>query len=90
MYFDRQAKCTFASQLCCDRYCVRDKLITFLDCERLCFDRFIVSTGGIRWIIWFSVRYAAAAGREIFSFNALRGKLHQLGSPNLGDIFIGR
>ena len=27
---------------------------------------FIVSTGGIRWILWFSVRYAAAARREIF------------------------
>ena len=27
--------------------------------------------------------------REIFSVNTLRGKLHQLGSPNLQDIFIG-
>ena len=49
----------------------------------------IVSTGGIQWILWFSVRYAAAARREIFGVNAVRGKLHQLGSPNLQDIFIG-
>ena len=48
----------------------------------------IVSTRGICWILWFSVRYAAAR-REIFGVNALRGKLHQLGSPNLQDIFIG-
>ena len=48
-----------------------------------------VSTGGIRWILWFSVHYAAAARRKIFGVNALRGKLHQLGSPNLQDIFIG-
>ena len=27
---------------------------------------------------------------EIFGVNTLRGKLHQLGSPNLQDIFIGR
>ena len=41
-------------------------------------------------MLWFSVRYtAAAACREIFGVNALRGKLHQLGSPNLQDIFIG-
>ena len=55
------------------------------------FDLFIVSTGGIRWILWFSVRYAAttAARREIFGVNPLRGKLHQLDSPNLQDIFIG-
>ena len=51
----------------------------------------IVSTGSIRWILWFSVRYAAAAAarREIFGINALRGKQQQLGSPNLQDIFIG-
>ena len=49
----------------------------------------IVSTGSIRWILWFSVRYAAAARREIFGVNALRGKQQQLGSPNLQDIFIG-
>ena len=49
-----------------------------------------VSTGGIRWILWFSVRHAiAAALREIFGVNTLRGKQHQLGSPNLQDIFIG-
>ena len=35
-----------------------------------------------------SVRYAAA-NREIFGVNTLRRKLHQLGSPNLRDIFIG-
>ena len=46
----------------------------------------VVSTGGIRWILWFSVRYVAAARREILGVNALRGKLHQLGSQ---DIFIG-
>ena len=55
------------------------------------YNLFIVSTGGIRWILWFSVRYAAATAtcREIFGVNTLRGKLHQLGSPNLQDIFIG-
>ena len=50
----------------------------------------IVSTGSIRWILWFSVRYAAATPREIFGVNALRGKQQQLGSPNLQDIFIGK
>ena len=30
----------------------------------------IVSTGGIRWILWFSVRYAAAR-TEIFGVKAL-------------------
>ena len=49
----------------------------------------VVSTGRIWWILWFSVRYAAAARREIFGVNALRGKQQQLGSPNLQDIFIG-
>ena len=49
----------------------------------------IVSTGSIRWIHWFSVHYAAAARREIFGVNALRGKQQQLRSPNLQDIFIG-
>ena len=49
-----------------------------------------VSTGSIRWILWFSVHYAAAAARrEIFGVNALGGKQQQLGSPNLQDIFIG-
>ena len=46
----------------------------------------IVSTGGIR--IDTLVYYASAARREIFNVNALSGKLHQLGSPNLQDIFI--
>ena len=41
------------------------------------------------YIYWFSVHYAAAARREYFGINALRGKRHQLGSPNLQDIFIG-
>ena len=45
----------------------------------------IISTGGIR----FSVRYAASFAAQIFGVNALRGKLHHLGSPNLQDIFIG-
>ena len=40
--------------------------------------------------IWFSVHYATAARREIFGVNAVRGKLHHLGSPNLQDIFIGK
>ena len=48
----------------------------------------IVSTGSIQWILWFSVRYAAAR-REIFGVNTLTGKQQQLGSPNLQDIFIG-
>ena len=42
----------------------------------------IVFTGGIRWILWFNVCYTAAARREIFGVNPLRGKLYQLGSPN--------
>ena len=49
----------------------------------------VVSTRGIRWILWFSVHYAAVARREIFGINALRWKLNQLDSPNLEDIFIG-
>ena len=32
-----------------------------------------------RWILWFSVRYAAAVHREILGINALRGNPHQLG-----------
>ena len=47
----------------------------------------IVSTGCLRWILWISV-HSATARREIFGVNTLRGKLHQLGSPNLQDIFI--
>ena len=43
----------------------------------------------IRWILWLSVRYAAAH-REIFDTNIFSGKLHQLVSPNLQDIFFGR
>ena len=60
--------------------------------SNMLFIYFFVSTGSIRWILWFSVRYAAAAAtarREIFGVNALRGKQQQLGSPNLQDIFIG-
>ena len=34
----------------------------------------IVSTGSIRWILSFSVRYAGAACREIFGVNALKRK----------------
>ena len=41
------------------------------------------------FVLWFSVPYAAAAHIEIFGVNSLRGKLGQLGSPNLQDIFIG-
>ena len=63
-----------------------------LDGVFFCFGRttelIIESTGGIQWILWSSVHYAAVR-REIFSVNALRGKLHQLDSPNLQDIFIG-
>ena len=44
--------------------------------------------GCLRWIHWFSVHHATTARREIFGVNTLRGKLHQLGSPNLQDIFI--
>ena len=50
-----------------------------------------VSTGGVWRILWFSVCYTAApAPGEIFDVNPLRGKLHQLLSPNLQDTFIGR
>ena len=38
-------------------------------------------------ILWFTFRYAATPRREIFGVNALRGKVHQLGSPNLHDFF---
>ena len=50
-----------------------------------------VSTRGIRWILWFSVRNAPATAvhREIFGVNTLRRKLYHLGSPNLPDFFIG-
>ena len=41
------------------------------------------------WTLWFSVRYAAVR-KEILGINILREKLHQLGSPNLQDIFIWR
>ena len=63
--------------------------IVYRTCKTLIVSTIIVSTGSIRWILWFSVRYAAAARREIFGVNALRGKQQQLGSPNLQDIFIG-
>ena len=49
----------------------------------------IVSIKSIQWILWFSLRYTAAECREIFGVNAPREKVHQLGSPNLQDIFIG-
>ena len=48
----------------------------------------IVSIGGIQWILWFSIGYTAATRRGIFSIDRARGKLHQLGSPNL-HIFMG-
>ena len=39
---------------------------------------------------YFGLAFATPSLRvEIFGVNALRGKLHQLGSPNLQDIFIG-
>ena len=50
----------------------------------------IVSTGCIWWILWFCICYASAAHREIFDVNTLIGKLHQLASPNLQEIFIGK
>ena len=53
---------------------------TFLRCTR---------SSCIHRILWFSIRYAAAARREIFGVNTLRGKRQQLGSPNLQDIFMG-
>ena len=43
----------------------------------------IVSTAGLWWILWFSVRYAATTAAnhiEIFGDNALEGKLHHIGS----------
>ena len=48
-----------------------------------------VSIGGSSGYFGLSVRYAGAACREIFGVNTLRGKIHQLSSPNLQDIFIG-
>ena len=38
----------------------------------------------------FGLAFATVPQRDIFGVNALKGKLHQLGSPNLQDIFIGR
>ena len=32
---------------------------------------FFVSTGGIRWTLWFSIRYASTARRQIFIVKAL-------------------
>ena len=61
--------------------------VVLLPIKDFIFFAFIVSTGYLRWIPWFSIRYAATC-REIFGINALRGKLHQLGSQNLQDIFI--
>ena len=62
-----------------------------VEAQKLSHTTIIVSTGGIQWILWFSVRYTAVATRtEIFVIDALRGKLHQLGSSNLQGIFIGR
>ena len=74
--------------LCCSFECI---LFSFLLLSSISLRllHLIVSTGSIRWILWFSVCYAAAARREIFGVNALRGKQQQLGSPNLQDIFIG-
>ena len=74
----------FGGLVCADRnsICPLDRVLTY--------KKLIVSTGSIWWVLWFSVRYAgAAARREIFGINALRGKRQQLGSPNLQDIFIG-
>ena len=46
----------------------------------------VVSTGG-----YFGLTFTTPPPHiEIFGVNALRGKLHHLGSPNLQDIFIGR
>ena len=68
---------------------VQFAFIVVLLCPGMMSDLVIVSTGGM-WILWFSVRYATTATRrEIFGVNALGGKLHRLGSPNLQDIFIG-
>ena len=53
----------------------------------ICLSVLIVSRGFVQWKLWFNVRYAAV---EIFYIKVLRGKLHQLASPNLHDIFIGR
>ena len=35
-------------------------------------------------------RTVVLEGNDIFGVNALRRKLHQLGSPNLQEIFIGK
>ena len=55
-------------------------------------EQIIVSTGVINWILWSSVCYTAtvATRSEIFKVNTLRGKLHQLGSPNLQGISLGK
>ena len=48
-----------------------------------------INTLYIWWILWFSVRYAATTRREIFGVNTLCGKLDQLSSLSLQNIFIG-
>ena len=69
--------------------CIWDKEWPLL--FNLLFFLIFASTLCIRWILWFGIRYAAsAARREIFDVNALRGKQHQLVSPILQDVFIGR
>ena len=69
----------------------KDYFVLFIILKRSFIFLIILSPKGIRWILWFSIRYAAAATtrREIFGVNALRGKLHQLGPRNLQDIVIG-
>ena len=42
----------------------------------------------IQWVLSFNVCYAAM--HRVFAINSLSGKLHQLASPNLQDIFIRR
>ena len=39
---------------------------------------------------YFGLAFDTLPRVEIFGVKALRGRLHQLGSPNLQDIFIGR
>ena len=60
---------------------VQASLMLFLKLQLLCPPE--ASSG------YFGLAFATPPRREIFGVNAVRGKLHQLGSPNLQDIFLG-
>ena len=62
---------TRATHLCNIVIFTRNIFFLCISFEKFSFGMLIVSTGGIQWLLWFSVRYAAAH-RETFGVNALR------------------